>query len=327
MPGTLNAANPLLILVNAWGDHLLNLPAIRAAATLFQGRLTVAVRRGAPEAFFRGLPVRRFLPLNLDFCSLSRRFDADELAGRMGPCDLMLSLCSWHDAPTRRLLQLLQPEWSIGYDPEFDEPLELDFGKHNTDLGFDLIHRLDPNLRVEDFAAPPLLDSKALEFAGHLVSLLPTGHRLMVIHGETKPDKIWTCERFVRVLDLVLDKFPELWVIDIAHDRTPHDAGSLGTRVVPAPGLPIQYALAVLSRAHFFLGVDSVFLHAADLFRVPGVALFGPTDPHEFGFRFTKCRHVKRATMQDIEVESVTDAAVGLLGEINEQQMAAVRGR
>lgn len=318
MPARLEASHPLLIFVNARGDHLLNLPAIRAAAALFGGRLSVAVRRLAPETFFRNLPVRRFLELDLDFSSLATRFDADELAARVGQCDLLLSLNPWHDAPMRRLLGLLRPDWSIGYHPDFDEAIELDFGKHNVDLGFDLVHRLDPRLCVEDFAAPPDLDCRAAAWVDELLGRLPAGHRLIVLHGETKPDKTWPCERFVQVLDHVLNRLPEAWVFDIAHDRAAHDAGSLGDRVIPAAGLPMPYALAVVARAHLFLGVDSCFLHAADLFRVPGVALFGPTDPHEFGFRFAKSRHVKAATMQEIEVEAVTRAVDELLEEIDD---------
>lgn len=317
MPGKLDAVDPLLILVNAWGDQLLNLPAIRAVAALFEGRLSLAVRRDAPKDFFRGLPVRRFLELELDFSSLSTRFDADELAGRVGRCDLLLSLSSWHGAPHRRLLELLRPKWSIGYDPEFDEPLELDYRKHNADLGFDLVHRLNPALRIEDFATPPLLDPEAVAFVVKLLGRLPRDHRLIVLHGESKADKIWPCERFVSVLDHLLMTSPRTWVIDVAYNRSSHDAGSLGNRVIPAPGLPMRYALATVARSHFFLGVDSVFLHAADLFRVPGVALFGPTDPHEFGFRFTKCRHVKRASMDEIEVAAVIDAAVDLFKEMD----------
>jgi ADP-heptose:LPS heptosyltransferase len=317
MRAKLDASNPVLILVNARGDHLLNLPAIRAAAALFDGRLTVAVRRGAPDTFFRDLAVRRFLEIDLDFSSLSRRFDADELARRVGQCDLLLSLNPWHDVPTRRLLELLRPDWSVGYHPDFDEAIDLDFSRHNADLGFDLVNRLDPDLCIEDFAAPPALDPRAAAWVDELLCRLPEGHRLIVLHGETKADKMWPCERFVQVLEHVLERTPESWVIDIAHDRAPHDAGSLGNRVIPAAGLPMNHALAVVARARFFLGVDSCFLHAADLFRAPGVALFGPTDPHEFGFRFARRRHVKGPTMHDIEVEPVIRAVDELLGELN----------
>src|SRR4051812_6827827 len=143
MPAScIDAADPLLVFVNARGDQLLNLPAIRAIATVFQGRLSVAVRRGAPADFFSGLKVRRFLELDLDFSSLDQRFDAIDLAARVGPCDLLLSLNPWHAAPMRRLLEDLRPAWSIGYHPNFDDAIKVDFGKHNIDLGFDLAQRL-----------------------------------------------------------------------------------------------------------------------------------------------------------------------------------------
>jgi hypothetical protein len=47
-------------------------------------------------------------------------------------------------------------------------------------------------------------------------------------------------------------------------------------------------------------------LHAADLFRVPGIGLFGPSDPQEFGFRFTRGLHLRgRGTMERIAVSDV----------------------
>jgi len=55
-------------------------------------------------------------------------------------------------------------------------------------------------------------------------------------------------------------------------------------------------------------------LHAADLYRVPGVGLFGPTDPREFGFRFNTSVHLTGGPfMEDIPVESVADALDSLV--------------
>jgi len=309
----LDATDPLLIFVNARGDQLLNLPTIRAIADLFQGRLTIAVRRGAPDDYFRGLNVRRFLELDLDFSSLDHRFDADGLARRMGRCDLLLSLNPWHATPMRRLLDRLRPQRSIGFHADFDESIVVDFSKHNIDLGFDLAQRLNPALRVDSFAQPPELDARATAWAEALFDRLPSDARVIALHGETKPDKMWPTDRFVRVLDHMLEQRPDLWVVDIAFDRMAHDVGAHGDRVIPAAGLSMRHALAIVARSSGFLGVDSCFLHAADLFRVPGVALFGPTDPHEFGFRFATHRHVKAATMEDIDVDPVKRAADALL--------------
>ncbi len=313
LPDPIDADDPLLVFVNARGDQLLNLPTIRAIADLFQGRLTLAVRRGAPVDYFGGLNVRRFLELDLDFSSLDRRFDADDLAQRTGRCDLLLSLSPWHGAPMRRLLDRLRPRWSIGYHTDFDDAIKVDFSKHNIDLGFDLAQRLDSTLRVESFAQPPALDPRATAWVDTLFGQLPAGARILALHGETKSDKMWPAERFVRVLDHMLEQRPDLFVIDIAYDRMPHDVGIHGDRVIPAAGLSMRHAMAIVARSSGFLGVDSCFLHAADLFRVPGIALFGPTDPHEFGFRFAPCRHLKAETMEDIDVDAVRRAADELL--------------
>ena len=43
--------------------------------------------------------------------------------------------------------------------------------------------------------------------------------------------------------------------------------------------LPLEDSLAVLERAHRFVGVDSALLHAARLLRVPSISFWGATDP------------------------------------------------
>jgi hypothetical protein len=49
-------------------------------------------------------------------------------------------------------------------------------------------------------------------------------------------------------------------------------------------------------------------LHAADLFRVPGVGIFGPTDPQKWGFRFSTHKHITSDSIMSITSEEVIDA-------------------
>jgi len=56
-------------------------------------------------------------------------------------------------------------------------------------------------------------------------------------------------------------------------------------------------------------------LHAADLARVPGVGLFGPTHPATWGFRFAPHRHLARSAMADITAQDVLDAMEDLVEE------------
>jgi ADP-heptose:LPS heptosyltransferase len=71
----------------------------------------------------------------------------------------------------------------------------------------------------------------------------------------------------------------------------------------------------LVADADLFLGVDSSMLHAADLARVPGMGIFGPTSAATWGFRFAAHRHVDRSTMADITVEEVLDAMEDLVAE------------
>ena len=308
---------PALILFNARGDYLLNLPAVRAITSLFGERLTLIVRRGVPDVFYRDVEVGRFIETDLDFSeqSLDARFNATELAHEMGHCDLLLSLNSWYARPMQQLLATAQPSYSIGFHTPFDHSLPLDFGIHNADLGFTLSQALDPSLSIEDFAGPPCLDGGAAAWADDLVHQLPESSLLITLHGESKADKSWKTDRFVSVLDHILERLPNAWVFDVGQERIAYDVGAHRDRVIPATGMPLTHAMAIVSRSRFFLGVDSCFLHAADLFRVPGLALFGPTEPHEFGFRFAPSRHVKRDRMDDIGVTDVIAAANELLDE------------
>lgn len=314
----LEAEEPLLILINARGDYLLSIPAVRALCHLFGPRLTVVVRTGVPAELYGGLPVRRFIEVDLDFTSpsLDSRFDGGSLARQIGRCDLLMSLNSWHATPMERLLDGLRPRHSIGYGSAFDLALPLDFSKHNADLGFDLPLALDPTLRIEDFAGPPEVGAKARRIAAAVLAAVPAGVTRLVLHGETKANKQWRPERFVAVLDRLLTQLEGAVVLDVAYQRMPHDTGVRGDRVIPCAGLPLSAAMALIEGAAIFIGVDSCFLHAADLFRVPGVALFGPTDPHEFGFRFAGHRHVKGSSMDEIGIDEVAAAVEDLQVEL-----------
>lgn len=52
-------------------------------------------------------------------------------------------------------------------------------------------------------------------------------------------------------------------------------------------GLALPTAFELVRYVDVFVGVNSCFLQAADLWRTSGVGLFGATEVHEFGFRLS----------------------------------------
>jgi len=55
--------------------------------------------------------------------------------------------------------------------------------------------------------------------------------------------------------------------------------GGLGSRVVTARGLPLHEVAGLLAAGSFYIGNDSGISHLAAALGLPGVVIFGPTDP------------------------------------------------
>lgn len=128
----------------------------------------------------------------------------------------------------------------------------------------------------------------------------------MVLHADTCEEKMWPARRFVRVLNEFLARHRDFVVLLVGGRRLPLDCGRVSARVIPCYGLPLMTSAALVANADLFLGIDSCMLHAADIFRVPGVGLFGPTSPDEFGFRLAPHRHVwGRGRMENVAVKDV----------------------
>jgi ADP-heptose:LPS heptosyltransferase len=278
--------------MNARGDYLLNLPTIRALASIFPGSLRLICRPGARAVFFPRLHFAEVIEPETTCKDLQYYFDAERVAATLGRADLLLCLNPVRGKSSTHLLRLLNPASSIGFDNSFSTHIPLDFGKHNADLAFSVAQALDPTLRIEEFAYPPELARDSVMLSETILSNLPTNYSAVMIHTDTKSEKMWTSARWHALVERLLDKYPKLFVFNIGLSDSDLDGVRFCERVVPCGCLHLSAAMALVERANLFIGVDSCFLHAADLARVPGVGLFGPTSVQEFGFRFGPHRHV-----------------------------------
>lgn len=303
-----------LVFMNARGDHLINLPAVRALATIFEGTLRLVCRPGARSTFFAAIPFRSVVEPPTRCSKLQYHFDAEAVAAALGPVDLVLCLNPGPSDSMNRLLALTAPRRSVGFDRAYSTPLPLDDTKHSADLAFDLVHALDPHQRIERYASPPVISPEAADVADRVIAALPSDAVVVAMQADTKAEKLWPAERFRQVVADLARRVPPLVVLDLGLRDMGIARGAVCDRVVRCGHLPLQSAMALVAIADLFIGVDSCFLHAADLFGVPGVGLFGPTSAVEFGFRFGPHRHVCGSTMEAISGDAVT-AAVAALDE------------
>jgi aspartyl/asparaginyl beta-hydroxylase (cupin superfamily) len=305
----LRARRPVVFAYNGGiGDRLCNLPALRALSALFGDRLGLICGQGDRELYYSDLKLRATYEPALGLASTGFTFDARVLAKHIGECDLILSINPWHTDNVSELLGLFPQAESIGFFPNFRHSLPCDYEANAVDMAFAVPAALYSGLRVADYSQPPAISEKALEAARAFRRRAPRWSRTLFLHTDTKPEKMWRAERFDRVIDRFLQDFPDFGILTVDVRGSSVRENRYQGRMVPLT-LPLDVCFALLSKCDLFLGIDSCHIHAADLFRVPGVGLFGPTTSRRWGYRFTDHLHVQGlGSMDSIGVEEVGEA-------------------
>ena len=279
------------------------LPALRALAHIFPNQLIMVCKEGARRTFFSEIAFRKVIEVDFKCKTGKFEFCYSEVAQVIGKCDLFISLVPWRSESLNRLRQLLKPEKSVGFFSDYDIALALDFTKHSSDLAFDVPRLFSSNiLSIMRFVSPPAIPAWANKDAQALIGSA-SGAKILVVHADTASQKMWPAERFSFVINAFLSRHSDFLVFVVGKKSLPEaERVAHQDRVVSCVGLPLETTFALIRRANVFLGVDSCMLHAADLFNVPGVGLFGPTSSAEFGFKFSRHHHVQAdGTMDTID--------------------------
>jgi ADP-heptose:LPS heptosyltransferase len=320
------ARRPLVLFGGAIGDHLLLIPALRALDRLFPGRLELVSLPRRWHAYYRDIKFRATYENFLGWDGEKYIFDADNLIREAPDCDLVISFNSWYSPEMFHFLQTVQPANSLGYYSGYTTKALFDQEKHAIDMSFDLIKFIDSGLQPEDFGYAPCLAEQHCQKARELRAALPAGTKVLVVHADTKPEKMWESGKFVKLLNLFLARHPEFVVIVVGQEDLGLCSGLHSDRIYSRLQLPQLTALALVGEADLFVGVDSCMLHAADLYGIPGVSLFGPTSPTQWGFRFSrhhfdlqgKNRKLENLTpWQVLEALEVVEAEVVALTKFN----------
>ncbi|BBY23797.1 glycosyltransferase family 9 protein [Mycobacterium stomatepiae] len=326
LAGLLRARNPAVYFSTLIGDSILTLPTMRALAEMFTVPITLICPKNAFDLCFHAIS-----PRLIDITGVapggppigreaSRTLDYDDLVSDIGAVDVFINAIPW-DIPSnifiRPLWRRLSPTTSIGFptDDGYDIIIPRDL-PHSADLTFKLARLFDPTLRLESYSQPVPLTASVRDEARSIRAAVPAGIKVLVVHADAGwTEKRWPATRFIDVLDRFLSRHRDFvaWVVGMGDEEL--NVGRERDRVFPYLGLPLDLAMGMVANADLFLGVDSAMLHAADLARVPGIGLFGPTRPELWGFRFGPHRHVERKAMTDITVDEVLDAMEEVVAE------------
>jgi Glycosyltransferase family 9 (heptosyltransferase) len=278
---------PAVFFINALGDQLLALPAVRALSSLFPSGIQLLLGEGMCSFLYSGLAVRE-TPVRVFWEDFDKkRIDVNRTAPRTEPCDLFLCLSSFDSPSVWELAHRMSAQWTVSWFGRSDQSVRYDPAIHWFDLYFRFPKQFRPELCFDDFSSPPVVSSAAKRAAHVFVRKhVAPGRRILFVHPETKPEKMWDRAALSWVVKHFLEAHPEFMVFTTSVEPYPLDLGHLGDHLVWVDE-HLELSFAILSHADVFLGIDSCFLHAADLWRLPGLALFGPSDPNRWGFRLS----------------------------------------
>src|SRR5260370_30021949 len=292
----LAARYPFAMFSMAIGDHLTTLPALRALAESFNGRLSLICNKGARETFFSDIPLRAIYEIQNKTISFSEsdstlpvsiRFDVDSLVKQIEECDLFISLNGWHSPSVDDLRGRLSVADSIGFFSSFQIQLPYNHDTHVIDTKFQIPQYLKPSLRLEAYSGVPAVPREIRQWAQAWRAQLPSEVKVLAVHAETRPERMWPIERFVRTLAKFLGNHPHVIILAVGTKDLGLGKIEFSQRIVSCYNLPLPYAMSLVGVADLFIGVDSSMLHVADLFLVPGRGLFGTSSYSETGFRFS----------------------------------------
>ncbi len=265
------------------GDGLMTLPMLRALIKLFGERLTLVVPNDETFWFLHQLDtnVITFNP-EPTMQGLAASFE------KIGACDILISTMPWLSETLKETIKKLSPQHTIGFFQEFDTTVTYQKGIHEIEALFNIIKVIQPSLSIEPYLYAPPISDRALSLANNfLVQHKLCNRKIIAIHTDTNPKKMWNENNWLDVVTQFLTKHPDHCCLAVGNkfDLSAY----LNEQFIFATQLSFEVMSVLVSMSDIFLGIDSCFLHVADFFRVPSVGIFGPSNPDEFGLYLTKC--------------------------------------
>jgi ADP-heptose:LPS heptosyltransferase len=272
------------------GDRLLTLPAMQALTHMLPGQLTVVCDRFAAANMYSALNVRRFVEVE-ELCDDKIYYNIESLAEKLDGVDFLTVFNTWHSESTRKLLTLLNPLWSVGHFDYCKTVVPVDDRTNVVDTNFSLVQACFPGLDVATFARPQF-SSYYHDLAKQIRSTLPQGSRVLAVHLDTNPAKMLPKSTINIVLDSFLQRHEEYFVFLLGWKDRGLEKIKNRNRVMTFIRLPFLLQCCLIEECDCFVGVDSCFMHAADLFAIPGICIYGPVHPEKWGFRFSPHVHL-----------------------------------
>lgn len=293
---------------NGLGDHVLAWPAIRAIAHAYPSQVTLLEGPGQQFTLYQDVSFadRR----DVVFSDVAERdLNVSATLKSAGECDVFISLAFWVNPTLLELAHRMGARRVIGRYFPFSEHVAVEPLAHMFEQYFALARHVAPQAQLAQHSQAPVCSQAARSAArDRLAKLRSHSPKLLFVHPETAASKMWSAPRLAAALNQFLVKHPDFSAVVVSAKPYALDVGEASGRVLCIEP-HFELAMAYLLEADLFLGVDSVFMHLADLAGIPSVALFGPlSDPRLWGFGMGRGHVLCADPLSSLEAEPVVVA-------------------
>jgi predicted lipopolysaccharide heptosyltransferase III len=285
--------NILVIKLRYLGDVLLATPTLHALKAAYpSARLTALVNRGTDEILIGNPDVDEIIPLDRGSIYEQSRFALDVRRRRF---DTVIDLTDGDRAAF--LTWMSGASVRIGFNAEqrwtgrcYTTVVRDDVGAHRIERDLAALTQL--RISVPDRIPRLWLTGEDESHAEELLAKLGvrSDQSLVVIQpGARYWFKAWPSERFAELADRLADKYGSRVLVGGNQEEAElaqQVVKQAKTRPLAIAGLAtIRTFAALMKRAALFIGNDSGVMHIATAVGTPVVALFGPSNPAEWGPR------------------------------------------
>jgi hypothetical protein len=311
------ASQPLFLCHALAGDLLMAMPALRALGARYgfdrplicgtEPEHAVLLRATGftqlRQTLFRTRPAREGETIVIP-CEWT--FDPRSVADAAEGCDLIVNLIDSNGPAVVDLARMSRLP-SVGFFLGADRRLAFEEGGwHVCDRYFALARALLGGRAVlADHAwFPHRADAGSI--CDQVVSEIGD-RRFLALHADTKLYKMWPLQNWAAFLKRLWEEEPATHVALLGYPDIPVETFARDRRLHDCRDLPLTVNYEIVALADQFVGIDSCMLHAADLCRVPSVAILTEDYPPDvYGLRFADGETIVGGNPpQDVAVDAV----------------------
>jgi ADP-heptose:LPS heptosyltransferase len=302
---------------NGIGDFFLALPALRALVDAYPYQVTLICGAEPTPWWVYDLNFRKIIEIETTRQVESFCFNLESIKSILArDCDIFISFSLWNSILLDDLKSHLQAKQTYGFHPSYTCRYEQNNHVHMSQQLLGVIKPLITNFLFNDYGYPPNVPASSRLIAEkqlyELRKYYPEKKCFLAIHTDTLVEKMWPSNLFTQCITEIKRIYPTIAIL-ILGAKPIICCKTLD--VIDFTGIPLSLTAALLAKIDFFLGIDSCLLHLADLFRIPCIGLYGPSNDKVYGMLYT--RHIivraPHLTMNSLSVDLVTSAFNSLI--------------